>query len=171
VKPNRAGDAQTRGAETAAARARRGKAEFRACFAALQDVIGEACAAGGEWESRVASGVRAALEFVAADPEAALTLTVRARRVTAAAGTREDEVLAHLEAQLDRVTPSHRRFDVGTNRGAVDAIATIVRGNLLAGRAERLPSLAPELVELTLMPYCGLASARRWADPGKAERW
>jgi hypothetical protein len=40
----------------------------------------------------------------------------------------------------------------------------VVRGHLLSGTADQLPSLAPELVYLALMPYTGLAEARRWTE-------
>jgi hypothetical protein len=40
----------------------------------------------------------------------------------------------------------------------------VVRGHLLAGSTDLLPGLSGELVYMALMPYAGLAGARRWAE-------
>jgi hypothetical protein len=151
------------GGVTEAEQARRGRAKFLPSFAALQEAVRAACAAPSEWEGKVAAGIGAVLEFAAADPEAALALTVRARREASGQGDREDEVIAHFVELLERVTPSER-LDVSTDAGVVEAIATIVRGHLRAGRAAQLPELGPELVYMALMPYAGLAGAQSWAD-------
>ncbi|HVY78731.1 MAG TPA: hypothetical protein VG898_09525, partial [Solirubrobacterales bacterium] len=48
---------------------------FDSAFAALQVRIESACSATGEWPAGVAAGVRAAFEWVAAEPAAAQLLT------------------------------------------------------------------------------------------------
>ena len=151
------------GGVTEAARARRGRAKFLPSFAALQAAVRDACAEAAEWEAKVAAGIGAVLEFAAADPEAALSLTVRARREGSSDGDREDEVIAYFVELLARVTPAER-LPASTDAGVVEAIATIVRGNLRAGRAAQLPALGSELTYMALMPYTGLAGARGWAD-------
>jgi hypothetical protein len=151
------------GGVTEAAQARRGQARFLPSFAALQEAVRTACATPPEWEAKVAAGLGAVLEFAAAEPEATLTLTVRARRGDAGEGDREGEVLAYFAELLDQATPE-QRFAVSTSRGVVDAIAAIVRGRLRAGCAAELPGQAPELAYLALLPYTGLEGARRWAE-------
>lgn len=151
------------GGVTEAAQARRGRAKFLPSFAALQEAVRGACAAPSEWEGKVAAGIGAVLEFAAADPDAALTLTVRARREDSGPGDREDEVIAYFVELLERVTPSER-LEVSSDAGVVEAIATIVRGNLRAGSAAELPALGRELVYMALLPYTGLAGAERWVD-------
>lgn len=157
------GEIRRSGGVTEAAQARRGRAKFLPSFAALQDAVGEACAKRAEWEAKVAAGIVAVLEFAAADCEAALTLTVRARRESSGGGDREQEVIAYFAELLEQATPSER-FEVSTDAGVVEAIATIIRGHLRAGRSAQLPGLAPELIYMALIPYAGLAGARRWAD-------
>jgi hypothetical protein len=151
------------GGVTEAAQARRGRAKFLPSFAALQEAVRTSCASHSEWEAKVAAGIRAVLEFAAADPDAALTLTVRARRENSTNGDREDEVIAYFVELLEQVTPSER-LPVSTDAGVVEAIATTIRGHLRAGSAARLPALAPELTYMALMPHAGLVGAQRWAD-------
>ncbi len=73
-------------------------------------------------------------------------------------------MIAYFAELLARVAPAEKRVEVSTETGLVDSIATIVRGQLLAGAAAELPGKVPDLVYLTLMPYTGLAEARRWAS-------
>jgi hypothetical protein len=54
-------------------------------------------------------------------------------------------------------------FPISSAEGIVETGAIMIRGHLLAGSAESLPALGPELVYLTLMPYLGLAGAKQWA--------
>jgi hypothetical protein len=150
------------GGVTEAAQARRGRAKFLPSFAALQEAVRVSCAAPSEWEAKVAAGIGAVLAFAAADPEAALALTVRAQREGAGEGDRQDEVIAYFAELLEQVTPS-ARTEVSTDAGVVKAIATVIRGHLRAGSTALLPQIAPELVYMALMPYAGLAGARRWA--------
>ncbi len=46
----------------------------------------------------------------------------------------------------------------------IASITMIVRSHLVTGSAKQLPELAPDLVYLILMPYTGLARARREAE-------
>jgi hypothetical protein len=151
------------GGITEAAQARRGRAKFLPSFAALQEAVRSACATPPEWEAKVCAGIAAVLKFAAAEPEATLTLTVRAQRGENGQGGRQDEVLAYFAELLDRVTPE-QRVAISTNRGIVNAIATIIRGHLRAGSAAELPAQAPELAYMALMPYTGLEGARPWAE-------
>jgi hypothetical protein len=149
---------------TDAARARRGSAEFLPSFAALQEAIARACAGSTEWEAKVAAGVRAALEFAAAHPDAARALTIHARREIGEAGDREQELIRYFTRLLGEVTPAEVRYPISTDEGLIESIATAVRGHLVSGSAEDLPALTPELTYLALMPYAGMSGARRWAE-------
>jgi hypothetical protein len=139
-------------------------ADFLASFVALQGAVSRACARHDEWQAKVAAGVRAALEFAAADPAGAHALTIDARRQRLEEGDREQEVVGYFASLLADVAPAEKRFPISTDEGAVEAIAMVARGHLLAGTAERLPELAPELIYLALMPYTGLSEARNWTE-------
>jgi len=165
VKASRSGGVGPRhdGASSAAARVRISGPDFQASFRALQEGVRRTCAAETQWQARIVVGVRAVLEFAAADPKAARALTIQARNGEEGAD-REDEVIAYFAELLARVAPAEKRVDVSTETGLVDTIATIIRGHLLAGSAAELPGKVPDLVYLTLMPYTGLGEARRWAS-------
>jgi hypothetical protein len=149
---------------TAAARARNGTTQFLPSFAALQGAVTIACDAASRWEPKIAAGIRAALDFAADDPGAAAALTINARRSSSSQGDREREVISHFAGMLGKVTPDEMRFPISTDEGVVESIAITVRGHLLAGIESELPALAPELTYLALMPYTGLAGARRWSE-------
>lgn len=139
-------------------------ADFLSSFVALQGVVSSACSVEEEWQEKVAAGIRAALEFVAADPPAAHALTIDARRQHLPEGDREQEVIAYFARLLTGVAPTEKRFPITTDEGTIEAIALVARGHLIAGTVDELPSLTPEFVYLALMPYTGLAEARRWTE-------
>jgi hypothetical protein len=136
---------------------------FGRCRQRLEVAIEEACDGQASWPARVAAAVGAALELAAADPEVGRTLTE-------GAGHRHDdneefvalvEDLAALFAH--DAPPRNRRLpDAPT---VVTRIARQVNLELEAGRGPTLPSIAPDLTFLALMPYLGFADARRWSQP------
>ncbi len=149
--------------ESSAAAARRGKAGFLPSFAALKDQVASACASQEAWEARVVAGVQAVLEFAAANPDGAHALTVDARRRSSGETDLEQEMVSYFAGLLREAVGVERRFAISTEEAIIESIATIVRGHLQLGTAAELPSLAPELAYVTLMPYSGNAEARRWA--------
>ena len=148
---------------TAAARVRVAGEDFETSFERLQGVVGRACSGQEEWEARVVVGIRAALEFAAANPAAARAVTVQARS-RESGGDRQREVIAYFAALLGEVAPAEKRFQVSTDEGIVESILTIVRGHLLGGHTAQLPEAAPDLIYLALMPYLGLEKTKRWAE-------
>jgi len=159
---------QLASAESAAAAARRGKARFLPSFATLKDRVTRACAAEEAWEAKVVAGITAVLEFAAHDPQGAHALTVDARRRTSGEVDLEQEAIAHFADLLRQVAAVERRFAISNEEAIIEAIATIIRGHLQLGTAATLPGLAPEVVYITLMPYLGIADARRWASAAEA---
>jgi hypothetical protein len=139
-------------------------ADFSVSLDRLQDAVQGACARQGRWEEKVAAGIHAALGFAAAEPAAAHALTLYAPGHPSERGKRQDEMLAHFAGLLGQVAPSDSRYSISTDAAIVESIATLVRGHLLAGNAADLPSFAPDLAYLALMPYAGPAGARRWAE-------
>jgi hypothetical protein len=136
-------------------------ASFLTSFVALQDAVSTACGEQAEWQAKVAAGIRAALEFAAADPAAVHALTIDARRQAPDDGNRAEEVVRYFAGMLGNVAPAERRFPISTDEGTIEAIAMVIRGQLLSGTTDELPELAPDLTYLALMPYMGLAEARR----------
>jgi hypothetical protein len=150
---------------SAGARARAPTEDFSSSFEALKGAVRSACARQLEWEAKVVVGVRAALEFAAANPGCAHALTIAARRESPPGGHREEEVISYFAALLGEDAPPQWPAPAASEEGLVESIAIVVRGHLLAETTDQLPARAPDLVYLTLMPYIGLAGARRWAEP------
>ncbi len=136
---------------------------FGRCRQRLEVAIAEACEGHAGWPARVAAAVQAAVELAAADPDAGRTLTE-------GAGHRheDNEEFVSLVEDLAALfahdaPPRNRRLpDAPT---VVTRIARQVNLELEAGRDHRLPSIAPDLTFLALMPYLGFADARRWSQP------
>lgn len=149
--------------ESSAAAARRGKARFLPSFAALKDRVSKACSGEEAWEAKVASGITAVLEFAASDPQGAHALTVDARRRSSGEVDLEQEAITYFAELLRQAVAAERRFAISNEEAIIESIAVLVRGHLQLGTAATLPELAPDIVYITLMPYLGIADARRWA--------
>lgn len=136
---------------------------FGRCRERLEVAIAEACEGRADWPARVAAAVRAVVELAAADLDVGRTLTE-------GAGHRHDDneefvsLVEHLATLLARDAPPRNRrlADAPT---VVARIARQVNLELEAGRGPSLPSIAPDLTFLALMPYLGFADARRWSQP------
>ncbi len=134
--------------------------EFAACRERLEGAVAEACEGAGDWQGGVVRGVYAALELAAGDPAAALTLSERS---TARWRERDPAFVALVDrfaALLDRDAPppNPRLPDA---RGVVLCIASQVSLRIEVGRPEELMEIAPDLAFLALLPFVGLAEARR----------
>ena len=103
--------------ETAAARSRRGTAEFLPSFVALQRAVAEACSGQIEWQGKIAAAIGAALEFASKDPAAARVLTITARRERSSRGDREQEVIDYFSARLAELAPGRVRSAISTDAG------------------------------------------------------
>jgi hypothetical protein len=136
---------------------------FSASFDQLRREVERACGRQTGWEARVAAGIQAALEFAAAHPGETRALTIDARG-TGSAANRQDDVISYFTRLLVDAVPSEKLYPITTDRAMVASIAMVVRSHLVSGSARDLPELAPDLIYLILMPYTGLAAARREAE-------
>jgi hypothetical protein len=146
-----------------AARIRSEGEDFAGCFTELKAIVAEACNQQVEWEAKVVAGIQAIVAYASANPAKALALTVKARRPDLRGGIPAHGVIAYFAERLGEEAPSNRA-PVSTDESIIEAIALIVRGHLLAGTAEQLPTASPDLVYLALMPYLGLPEARGWSQ-------
>ena len=142
---------------------------FEASFARFQVHVEEACAAGTDWPSRVASAIRAALEFAAADPIAANVLTNDALAAGRDGISRHRRLLAYVAHELApgrEQSPHGSSLPPLTEQALAGGLAGIVAERLTRGRAHELPALAPEAIQFALTPYLGADEARRIAASG-----
>jgi AcrR family transcriptional regulator len=142
------------------------------CLAAvLEDVIalveGELAAAGLEgfaWREQVRGGLWVILSFLDREPALARVCVVQALRGGTEVLKRREELLAGLAAVVDEgrlVGTRGAGCTPLTAEGVVGAAFTIVHGRLLRGEREPLRGLLGELMGMIVLPYLGVAAARR----------
>jgi len=140
---------------------------FDSAFAALQVRIESACAtATGEWSEQVAAGIRAAFDWVAAEPAAAQLLTNDALAGGSAGFERYERMIAYVAELLEpgRACATHgERLPVITERAMASGVAMLVAQRLSLGKEAELPGIAGEAIQFVLTPYLGGAEARRVA--------
>lgn len=150
--------------QTAAARIRAGDTDFLSSFASFQSAVEGACADEDPWQAKVVAAIRAALEFAELHPRTVRALTIQARGEQSRVGTRQQEAVVHFGRMLRSVVPRSGRRPLSADVGTVEAIATVIRGNLENGSEAELRSLGPDLIFLALLPHVGVDEARSWAE-------
>ena len=143
---------------------------FEAAFARLQVRLEEACARSADWPAGIAAAIRAILEFAAADPSAANTLTNEAMAAGPDGIARRERLLAYAGERLERgrrMRPHARELPRVTEHALAGGVVALVGERVATGRAAELPALAPEAIQFVLTPYLGADEARRVAtiDP------
>jgi hypothetical protein len=139
---------------------------FDSAFAALQVRIEAACAAADEWPEQVAGGIRAAFDWVAAEPAAAQLLTNDALAGGSAGFERYERMIAYIAELLEpgREQAGHgERLPEITERAMASGVAMLVAQRLSLGKQAELPAIAGEAIQFVLTPYLGAAEARRVA--------
>jgi AcrR family transcriptional regulator len=140
-----------------------GKEEcFLAAFDAVHDhlteLISAATASEPDWPHQVIAALRAALDFFASNPDLARLGLLESVSATPSIAIRFREAvlacvpaLARGRSELadpDSLLPEAESSIIG---GAV----SLVTRSIIAGEAEKLPELLPDLVDFTLSPYLG----------------
>jgi hypothetical protein len=130
----------------------------------LQVAVARGCAAGSEafWASRCAGGIRAALSFAIANPNAARAL-IDSRAAEPEGGENYRELIDRFSAQLSECAPRDERLPLSSEEALIGSIAGVVSGCLHSGSPDRLDELAPYLIYLALLPYVGFEEAWRWS--------
>lgn len=137
---------------------------FEGAFARLQVVLLEACKRPRDWPRGIAAGVRAGLEFAAADPDAARTLTSEAMAHGVDGVDRYERLVAYLREQLEpgrRQLPSDEELPGVVEHALASGVLMLVAQRIDQGRAAELPALVPEVVQFVLTPYLGASEARQ----------
>jgi hypothetical protein len=140
---------------------------FDSAFAQLQVRIESACSRAGGWSEGVAAGIRAAFEWVAAEPAAAQLLTNEALAGGSAGFERYERMVAYVAGLLapGREQARHgERLPEITERAMASGVAMLVAQRLSLGQQAELPAIAGEAIQFVLTPYLGSAEARRVAS-------
>jgi AcrR family transcriptional regulator len=125
-----------------------------------------ACNSQTEWPLKVKAALAAALEFAAAEPGQAQLLTLDALASNVEIAQRVLDANEHLASLLSsgrRLGERAAALPQLTEKALIGAITAIVASRLMNREPETLPSLLPEVLELTLIPYLGAEEARRFA--------
>lgn len=139
-------------------------AAFDAAAGRLQERIETAGLSGKDWRERLRLGIEELLRFVAAEPDAAMSLIVDARAACPEALSRRDTLLDHFAACLDdmvRAEPSDDDFGPSpiAAAGIVGGIEALLYSRLTRGETGDLESLLPSLMYFAVLPYEGHEAA------------
>jgi AcrR family transcriptional regulator len=118
-----------------------------------------------DWQ-RLLNATRALLELMAAQPSYARLACLEARHaMPAEAYERYAAGIRVIVAMLDRARAyAAAAAPASATRGAVGGAELLIRRELIAGRAERLPKLLPDIIYGTVVPFLDQHEALRYAD-------
>ena len=146
-------------------------AAYEAAIERIREEVVAATSKHGEeqWSPRVRDGIGALLSTLAADPALASIALVEGLR--AGRGV-YDRYQAAVESFVVCVregaprAPDGAEVPEATDEAVVGGIASLLGRRVLAGEAERIEQLLPEVLEFALTPYLGTAEARRIISAG-----
>lgn len=149
------------------------------CFIAAYDAgverirreVAAACesAEGEEWTQRVRAGIRALLELFSAEPGLASLVLVEGLRAGRGVYDRYQAAVESFVAFLREgapLTPAGTEVPEATDEAVVGGVASLLGRRVLAGEAEKLSELFPEILEFALTAYLGAREARRIVSSG-----
>jgi AcrR family transcriptional regulator len=147
---------------------------YEALFERFLDRLSRAIETQSSWPLKVKVGIGATLDMAAAAPVKAqfLTLdTLATSRALVHQRFESRERLSRLLAAGRTEVPRGTELPGVVEQTLIAGIAWVISSQLRSGEAEQLPALAPQLVELTLLPYLGreeaAAVARRSRPTGE----
>jgi AcrR family transcriptional regulator len=146
-------------------------AAYDAAVALIRAGVVEACeaAAGEPWPLRVGSGIDALLKLLAAEPALASIVLVEGLRAGRGVYDRYQAATESFVAYLRQGAPQRpggAEVPEATDEAVVGGVASMLGRRVLAGEAEQLEQLFPEILEFVLSAYLGVEEARRIVSAG-----
>ncbi len=126
-------------------------------------VIATAAAPAAAWTDQVCLGLRALLEWSAAEPARAKIALIEIQTGGPAALSRHEQTMAAAASFLERgraESDAACRLPASVELTTVSGIAWLLHRRLSAGESDSLPQLSGELTEMLLEPYVGQEEAR-----------
>jgi AcrR family transcriptional regulator len=123
----------------------------------------------GEWSLRVRSGIGALLGALASNPALASISLVEGLRAGRGVYDRYQAAVESFVAYLREgapEAPGGGAVPEATDEAVVGGIASLLGRRVLAGEAEQIDQLLPEVLEFALAPYLGSDEARRIISAG-----
>jgi len=146
-------------------------AAYDAAIERIREQVVTACeaAADQEWSHRVRSAIAALLDLFAVEPALASIALVEGLRAGRGVYDRYQAAVESFVEVLRAGAPQPREgggVPEATDEAVVGGIASLLGRRILAGEAERLSELFPEILEFTLAAYLGAEEARRIVSAG-----
>jgi AcrR family transcriptional regulator len=132
----------------------------------LRELVTEAAEAVDVWPQQAIAATRAALAFLASEPDLARLCLVESRGAGPAVTKRFNEAAAELAPLLARgrtERPEGKRLPASTEDSTIGSLVSLAHRKVAAREAEQLEDLVPDCAELILLPYLGPAEATRLA--------
>jgi AcrR family transcriptional regulator len=134
----------------------------------LQERVSVAFDEEDGWPRAIRAGIGAMLEFLAGEPNLARLCMVEALVAGPAVVERYDAAIQsfvpYFEAgRKGRSKEVLSRLSPTTEEALVGGMVSLISRRIIAGKAEELEELLPDLVEFTLTPYLGSAGAAKVA--------
>jgi AcrR family transcriptional regulator len=136
-------------------------ASYERVIDALHSYVCRAYEGDGPWPLRMRRALRALLEAFSAEPEVARMATIEVPAT-------QPEAQRRYRDAMERFVPLFREGRIYAGRTlphdlermAVASTEAIISEQVAAGRTEELPSLLPDILLTTLIPYVGPEAAR-----------
>lgn len=146
-------------------------AAYDAAAARIRERVIAACDAHAseEWAARVTAAIAALLDLFAVEPALASIVLVEGLRAGRGVYDRYQGVIESFVGILREgtpATPAGAEVPETTDEAVVGGVASMLGRRVLAGEAERLDQLFPEILEFVLSPYLGVEEARRIVSAG-----
>lgn len=143
-------------------------AAYDAVMADLRERVSAAFDEQDDWPRAIKAGIGAMLEFLAANPTLARLCMVEALVAGPAVVERYDAAIQSFvpyfqKGREGRPPEVLARLSATTEEALVGGMVSLISRRIIAGRAEQLEDLLPDLVEFTLTPYLGSAKASKIA--------
>lgn len=122
-----------------------------------------------EWDARVRAGLAAMMELFEEEPELASLALVEGLRAGRGIYDRYQSAVESFVPHLQEGAPNGPtggRVPEATGEAVVGGIASLLGRRVLAGDAERLGALLPDVQRFALTPYLGAAEAWRIVSAG-----
>ncbi len=146
-------------------------AAYEAAIERIRAQLVEACKAHekDEWGLRVRAAIGSLLTLLAGDPALASISLVEGLRAGRGIYDRYQAAVESFVPYLRNGAPSApdgEPVPAAMDEAVVGGIASLLGRRVLAGEAEQIDKLLPDVLEFALTPYLGAAEARRIISPG-----
>jgi AcrR family transcriptional regulator len=146
-------------------------AAYDAVMGELRERVSEAFEESDEWPLAIKAGIDAMLEFLAANPALARLCMVEALVAGPAVVERYDAAIQSFVPYFEKGREGRSpevlsRLSATTEEALVGGMVSLISRRIIAGKAEELEDLLPDLVEFTLTPYLGSEEASKIAKEG-----